>query len=542
MLRKLTLLGAVAVAAAASTSPTYAALPVPAGNVTWISGSTALDNAFKHLMILTGVSPCVAGTINTYEDSNKGNPYAKSNLYTVINCTILNPSPIAGIPAGANWAFVKESSGGSLEGTTPVALNNAAHKLNFFDPQVAPAGCVAAAGVPYSVAHDLAFTDNTSCTPTISAQIPEIGLADENPHVFTIGPNAVNTTILGNLTTNLMFQNMFGVGVSLDLYRALQRQQGLSGTVACPANSDLLSCMPSLSWSTVRTLMSNSLGSGSWTSLIDSGGVNNITSAAYNPATFPASTTVFVCRRGDTSGTQAAADIYLYNNRCQVTDTENPNPGGSLFAQATTTVANCANLPAGESPEDFGCTWAAVNVGDTVFPGTGTGDVAKCLAAHDSNKTFAIGIIATNNAFGHAGGAPGVGDYRMVAIDGGHPTVQALANGTYGFAMDNVANVAKNGAADGIGFHAFIVSKMTTKTVLGDIVATQVGDANFGVGGLLDNLQGVAAPALPAGLAAVEATPVSAYTQKANGATLNDCVPPTPEANVILDQISEDAP
>ncbi|HKD54541.1 MAG TPA: hypothetical protein VKB72_10020 [Steroidobacteraceae bacterium] len=525
MFRKLVTLGGAAVALTALTGPTWAiGLPVPAANVIFVSGSTALDNAWKHFMILSGVSPCTAGTIDTYEDNNKSNPYKSSNLYTIIACT--SNQAIGSIASGQPVAFVKESSGGSLEGTTPVSLHTT---LKFLDPTAAggPVGCAAAvAGTVYSVAHDLAFTDHTACTGPVNSFGPNVGLADENPTVFTLGQNKATNVVISNLTTNLMFQNPFGIGVSLNLYRALQVQQGLSGTVACPVNSDTLACMPDMSSMAVRSTMSQFLGSGSWASLHGL------------PAPPSANNQVFVCRRGDTSGTQAAADIYLFNGRCQVTDNENPNnPAAMTFAQATTTAANCANLPAGETPEDFGCTWAAVNVNDTVFPGTGTGDVAKCLAAHDTNGTYAIGVIATNNAFGHVNGAAGAGDYRMTALDGAHPTTQSQANGTYHFAMDNVVNVAKNGTSAAKAYQTLLATKLGTNTaVLGDIISTQVGDANYGVGGLFDILTTGSQPALPATLAGVQANPTSAGTQLSDGATQNDCVKVTPNGNVVMTQ------
>ncbi|MGP8034619.1 MAG: hypothetical protein ACLPQ6_10815 [Steroidobacteraceae bacterium] len=547
MFRKLALLGAAAVALTAANGPSYA-VALPVTQVIWVSGSTALDNAFKHFMILNGTSPCKAGTIDTYEDNNKSAIYSKSNLYTIVACT-LNVT-IGGFTSGTNAAFVKESSGGSVEGTTFVSNATA---LNYLDPTATGglAGCAAGvAGTTYNAGDDLAFTDHTACTGPVNRYVPNVGLADENPEVYTIGPNAASNAIIANLTTNEMFQNEFGVGVSLNLYRALQAQQGLANTVACPTNSDLLSCMPSLTATTVRTLMSNALGSGSWASLLDpaTGKAINSGGPFNGVATVAAANQVYLCRRGDDSGTQAATDIYFYNNRCQVTDTENPNnPAGDQFAQATTTLANCAGLPVYDnSPEDAGCTWQAINVNDTVFAGSGTGDVAKCLDAHDSNGTFAIGVVATNNAFGHAGGASGVGDYRMVALDGAHPTVQSTANGTYRFAMDNVANVANNGTATAKAFQSYLVTEFTTKpAVLGDLITAQVGDANYGVGGLFDQVQpgAGAQPAMPAGLAAVEAKPTSATTQYVNGAAPNnDCIPPVPNANLILNQVSEDAP
>jgi hypothetical protein len=559
MIRKLALLGAAAVAALAINGPSYA-VGLPVTQVIWVSGSTALDNAFKHFMILAGTSPCAAGSVDTYEDTGKGAIYTKSNNYTVVACTLT--AALGGFAAGSNVAFVKESNGGSVEGTTPVSLG---HTLNFLDPTVAAVvgdnegdmncttNTAAGAGVQYSVAHDLTFTDHSGCTGTIALHIPDVGLADENPEVYTIGPNATTHAIIGNLTTNTMFQNMFGIGVSLNLYRALQSMQGLSGTVACPANSDLLSCMPSLNKSTIRGLLAAGLDFAGWGTIISSTGVA-ITDKSFNGGVNNVSNQVYVCRRGDTSGTQAAADIYFLNNRCQVTDVGHPdNPTGNQFVQANQT-GPCAGLPAGETAEDFGCTWTAGagpagNASDIVFPGTGTGDVAKCLDAHDSNPatnaaaTFAIGVIATNNAFGNAGGAAGAGDYRLIAIDHNHPTVQALANGTYEWAMDNVVNVAKTGSAQAIAFQAKLAAISSNAVVIGDLISTQVGDANFGVGGLFDNYQaGAPLPTGFQGLAATKTTPTSALTQLANTNVQNDCITGISANPSQSQQVAEDAP
>ena len=167
-----------------------------------------------------------------------------------ITCSLA--ATITGGPtAGTTVAFVKESSGGSNEGTFYEATGTA---LNFLDvsqtPTCTDAGAVAAA---FYYTHQQAIADEQdACTGTFASLVAQIGLADEDPPLFNLGLQAISAANIAKLNTTPLFQNTFGAAVSLNLYRALQRAQGL-------ALDDTLANMPTLHRATIASLLSGNV-------------------------------------------------------------------------------------------------------------------------------------------------------------------------------------------------------------------------------------------------------------------------------------------
>jgi hypothetical protein len=515
MLRKY--ITALCVSSLAAGAASAAVLPVPANSQFYVSGSTALNNQLFADILQTG-GVCQAGTISVYLDNTaaSGGPGKSHNIAIVCNLNQALGTLVVGNPV----AFMKESSGGSNEGTNNVAN---AIPLTFFNANVAAAGCAAGAAIVAGTyyAHQQAFTEFDSCTNT-AAIVPTIGLADENPQLFNVGPDAITTASINKINSNGMFQNDFGIAVSLNLYRALQRQQGLALT-------DVLATMPTLSHQQIAGLYTGAID---WSGVGDANGVA-INNALYDPAP-SAPNQVYLCRRGDTSGTNVSADVYFLRNRCQ--DQRFP----MLAATTASNNVACSGLPAGESSTNFGCKWQATNLPDTTFAGTGSGDVVSCIHAHDRADQFAIGALGTTSKFDDAAGLGGSGDavgsshFRYVAIDGQKPTVVSQANGTYTYVMDNVINTLKTLGGNAAAAATFIQTSLTTAIPLSDtFVAQPGGDANYVTGGILDasNPNSLVPNAIPVTLAALKANPVSPFTMSPSG-NIDNCQAPLPTVTV----------
>jgi hypothetical protein len=488
---------------------------VSPGNAFHISGSTALDNQIKDALLLVPANggPCTAGTISVYTDApflgaGTGN-LTKSHQATVV-CSLAAAMGTGAnqIAAGTVVSFTKESNGGSNEGTYYPA---AQATLAFFDATQTPVGCTAvgALAAGYYWTHQQAIAgEYDGCTGTIIQAIPEVGVADEDPALFNIGPQAISAALIQKLNTTPLFQNQFAIGVSLNLYRALQTAQGLT------VGDDTLANMPSLTKAEISGLYSGSITA--W-SQID--GLNNTTSNV-----------VYTCRRGDNSGTNVSADVYFLHNRCSTT--------GTPMVQATTTAGNCNSLSAGQTPENNGCHWTNANVTDVVFPGAAGGDVASCLDDHSRVGTWAFGHLGATSKFDDPNGASGAAGetgsnhWRYIAIGGNKPTVEGMANGNYDYAFNNVENLYTGLTGPSLSVGAFLGILFQSPVALTDILVAQPNaqtlahavDANYVTGGLQDGYTGTPL-ATPTTIAAVQANPTSQFTL-AYGGSVNNCQVP----------------
>jgi PBP superfamily domain len=525
------LVAALGIAGMAAAGAANAAGLVAAGNAFHISGSTALDNQIKAALLLGtttagGTVPaaqttCQAGTISVYTDAP---PLAGGNLtkahQTTVVCNLNNA--IGTLPVGTTVAFTKESNGGSNEGTFFVAAQQG---LNFFDATQAPVGCTnegAIAASHYFTHQQAIATEFDGCTGPIVSIVPEVGVADEDPALFNLGLQAISSSLIAKLNTTPLFQNQFGVGVSLDLYRALQTQQGLT------VGDDTLANMPSLSRAQIAGLFSGAITN--WSQIVSSTG---------SPLT---AGTVFTCRRGDNSGTNVSADAYFLHNRCATTGTP----------MVTVTTTSCAGLPTGQTAENNGCTWNSTNnINDVTFGGASTGDVVSCLDAHSRNGTFAYGPVGTTSKFDDPNGATGAATeagtahFRFIAIDGNKPTVESMANGTYDYAFDNVENVFTGASGNPLAVGTYLGTLFQNVTALSDILVTQPNalssgtghpaDTNYITGGVQDGLTGTPNTP-PVSATTIKSNPTSDFTLAAGG-TVNNCQVPLTVGNSVSKEV-----
>jgi ABC-type phosphate transport system substrate-binding protein len=491
------LCGALAASSAYAVTPSQ----VTAANRLYISGATATDNALATLFLRTGNTDappvCKSGTIDVYTDTAA--PVTGSKQKAIL-CT-LNQA-VGGIAANTNVAFLKESNGGSNEGTQVIARGVARTFLNIANdaaPNCTTTTTQAAGSIASYPSHQ-AFTLHSVCSGLDTAAKPDVGIADVNPALFNIGLTPISTAEVNRLQSDSLYQPSFGVAVSLNLYRALQSLQSKTVT------SDTAADMPSLTSAQVRGLITGNIFS--W---------DQITGPTGTPL---ASKPVFVCRRGDDSGTQASFASYFLNERCV--------NGGPNFVTATNTAS-----------QQSGSTWNFATFGtDPVFAGAGSGDVRNCLDGHNDHDDFAVGILGTESrydALGSAGGsanaAAGTQEFRYVKLDGRTPNLESVANGVYDFVEENVMNrlnTAFNGQNPPSGNKAALANYVRDSFGNLDVISTLVVSQSHGLtGGLAPALgAGVTPNAIPVSAAQVVANPVSPYTKSLNGPVF-DCGPAT---------------
>jgi len=350
--------------------------------VTNVSGASA--SAIGYVEALTAA--CSAGNVSVFVRGASTN--ALGNNFTVV-CN-------SGNFAGTTENEVRfDVSGGSLNAimfSGSVAAADSASPLvgnGSFLPSAATTACPAAVATsPLSGF----LGSNAALTSAKSVG----GFMDLEPAIFK-----GQGVIAGNYTTKTAnFSQAFAVGVSKDLYEALQTAQTLTVGATDPANQ------PSLSRAQLSALIDNN----------DFGAAKNNGPKFLVPTT--TQTNITYCRRPATSGTQMGAEVY--------------------FLQALQKGAGSIHEPSyltGLAPADVS---TAVNGGSvvvdngtgntlTVQLNSGTGDLVKCLNRAVVNNqavtagTFAFGFLsAENNPVGSSN------TYRLVKLNGSSTTEGAV--------------------------------------------------------------------------------------------------------------------
>jgi hypothetical protein len=520
------LCGALAVAASASAST----INTETARL-YISGATATDAGLTTLFVRNASASVdafcsTAGTLATpvidvYVDAAD----IKNAKQRVVVCPLKNA--VGSVGAGTVVAVFKESNGGSADGTTVIADAGTRLFMNETAPACTASNIYAANSIPNNggVVNSQIVNLHTGCTGTATVRA-DAGVADVNPALFTKGTAAITQAQIDRLTADPLYQPMFGVAVSLNFYRALQRAQGKS-------LDDLEANVPSLPQSTIAGLFTQG-GTASWGTIqYSSGGVlKSIADVAFTETSNKVvNDTVFVCRRGDESGTQASFAQFFLDERC--------GKGDELFKTAIAFSACQQN----------GCTWSSTTYGaDATFAGKGSGDVRNCLDGHNdfgaatvaSPDHYAIGILGSESKYDSSNGlggsthaADGTQAFRYVAIDGRVPNLENVAKGKYDFVMDDVLNrrnVIFNGIPVISGSPAALADYIASTFGAVDVISTLiVPQAHGSTGGLADVLNNAgAATALPINLTT---NPVSVFTKVLNG-PVNDCSPAVPLATV----------
>lgn len=380
---------------ASSVGSAFAVTPAP-DHFLRVGGATATNGVLFDLFLTASVGLC-ASSVDVYTSTDGADVQTiKNGAQTQVTCTpktfsnpaytALNSGSTAPNPA---IGYNKESTGGSGNGTGVLASGGTLPFLTASAPTCSGSVAVGAAGGL------LGYTLHTGCTAAATGVSPEVGIADVEGRLLGYTGSA--------LTAKPLLDVVFGVPVSIPLYRALQTAQGLPTDDSCGS-------APSLTRGQIAAL---------YTGVAPTSGVFSGLPAKQ----------MHICRRGTSSGTQAGAQAYFLSQGCSadVLAFAPPDSAGQLTN---------------------GVTWASTaGVSQTVFAGSGGGEVQACLTAFsdnpDTENNFAIGVLSTENSPLTTTNAAR-NKYRFIRVENALPTLQGTANGGYQYFTSNVLNVSNN--------------------------------------------------------------------------------------------------
>jgi hypothetical protein len=359
------------------------------------------------------LSMCVAGTVHRYTVSNQ----------LVLLCTP-DTTKITGLAGRTQLAIHKHSVGGSGNGVQPV---NNSTPLPFLDLVKIASSCAAAAGAGTNIA-----CAEAPATLTTNVVAP-LGISDVEPQFFGAAAGTYNNLIIEPLATVI-----FGLPVTNAAYEALQAVQGL--TVGSTNAADI----PSLPETVMRAMFTQE--GQSWSAL---------TGAVL------ADDTVYVARRADTSGTQKTYEGVIARTLNGVGAGKSCN----------------ANLPSFVTgPDALNNTVAATlcDGSSLVVNNSGSGQVAFCLATHNTGGRGAIGTLTTELVNTAA--------WKHVRINGVIGNYTNVKRGTYPWYGDAALNTRVSPAIDAdhaaykVAFKALFATQPILHPTFGN-VATDDGKA-----------------------------------------------------------------
>lgn len=335
-----------------------------------VSGATATSN--NYVIALTGM--CPSANVTVYKTNATNNNLG--NTFTV-KCNSGNFS-FDGTNSGENEVQF-DITGGSINSVlyTQEAADNGeplAASGKFLTTTASGCSTVTGAG-------PLAFLGNklrAGCASSGLVTAKSVGgFTDVEPPVF----KAMGVLTGDYAYTPATFSQVFGVAVSKALYEALQTQQGLTVGSTTPANQ------PTISRAKLASLMNN----------IDFNDAKAKGPKFLVPGT--SQTNINYCRRPNTSGTQASAELYF-----MWAPVASGPLGGQLVIHGPNVDGAANEVVVGE--DENGPTGNTV----TFKMNSGSSNVRTCL---NSATDFSFGVLsAENNPIG------GSDTYRFVKING----------------------------------------------------------------------------------------------------------------------------
>ena len=387
----------------------------------YVSGATATDGALENLFKLDAAATrvCVPGSLDIY--------YFKSGSGSIsqraLTCTAgFNGT---GITSGTTpIALLKESAGGSANGIINPATGA---PLQFIDvvntgsnfvtacAAVSSTGSTTPGAVGAFRTRDCGYVAATSTASTVtrSSFAPQAGVSDVDPGTF-VGLGGVTTAHDQALTRKrLSVAVTFNPIVSVPLFTALQRSYGTITDTQSEVTANLAD-VPSLPSSVLRAVFNG-------TSALNASeiNINGQKLIDHIDGFADQSGDIYLCRRGDTSGTMTSFKLHFLGQGCS----KNPAATVSFVAPDTATC------------QTSGCTWSSTYFNDYVFAGSGSGDVRSCMDYHSSQGRLAIGIASTEAKPGTSSNR-----FRYVKVDGAEPTLKAVMEGRYSFFTENTFN------------------------------------------------------------------------------------------------------
>jgi hypothetical protein len=388
----------IAFAALALATGTTAFAAPAAANQVYLAGASA-----SAISVIHGLKNlCGANTFALYKQSSSLS--SPGNIWSA-TCS-------ASFTGTATNEVRFNNGGGSLSAVT-TATAGGATSTTLLNPAAATCTNLAAGTGAMSF---LAAGEMKNCGTTgTSPETTSGGFMDVDGTVFRANGLTIPASV--NDATDYVpsnFQQAFGAGVSPTLYAALQSYQVATGQLpstcagAAPtytaSNLTTPACQPSLSRAQIASYMSGAPNARTAGVSMLFGGTSAVKTdfAAWTGAP-NAGTSVTYCRRPNTSGTQASAQLYFLNS-----PTGTGELGGALPVQGSNTVP--------VSPATSTLVTQLKIVFDTR---TGTGDVKTCM---NTATGYAFGLLSMeNNPIG------GSDIHRLVKINGVSPTEGASA-------------------------------------------------------------------------------------------------------------------
>jgi hypothetical protein len=490
----------------------------------YYGGATATDNVLENIWeakvkgICRTDAPVGQNAIDVYRAANE----------RVVVCNVTS-AQVAGFPAGGangaggqDVAFHKESQGGSANGPLPlIALaKGQANTLQWLDlAQLTAADLTTCGSTAVAATTSLnGFQDHPACPAKLTALSvnPNAGIADVEPTLLAPPPSATDVSSFLSVKSGL--QIVFGVPVTTKLYRALQQAQGiiadkngLGGIAACNAANDSSACVPSLTRNQIRSLYTQTFTS--WANFTDKNGATLTTSPLISAANLPTTPDVYICRRVDSSGTEASFESFWLRQRCE------PGVPAMALPDDNSTTNDTVWAPP---------TAATLAAGSLVNAGPSSGNVRSCLQFFNNNSRCATGIISTEVTASNLSGA---GDgFRFVAVDNVAPTIANTINGDYEFFTENTLQKVKDGKTGAIPVGDlrrtlidYIEANLGLPAVIADLNGSYAGRP-WGNGGVLALPGSGVAAAAPVSAAAAVTTPIGKASHSTTGTTSN-CAP-----------------
>ncbi|MDY6948584.1 MAG: hypothetical protein SXG53_23015 [Pseudomonadota bacterium] len=419
---KFAVAGALALSAVNAFALDPSEIQTAAGNGTlvtlYVSGATATDNALENLFKLDNAANrvCAPGSLDIYYFKSASGSASQRAL----TCTAAFSG--AGITSGTTrLALLKESAGGSANGIinpsngTPLSFLDIVNTgSNFTTSCAAVTGSgntlPGAAGTWES--RDCGYVSGTPSSVTRSNFAPQAGISDVDPGTF-VGTGGVTAQHEQDLTRERASVAVtFNPIVSVPLFTVLQRAYGTIGATASEDTSSVAS-VPSMPSSLLRAIFNGN-------SVLAANEINiNGVKLSNRLSGFDSAGDIYVCRRGDTSGTMTSFKLNFLNQGCS----KNPALNVSFVTPDTTSCTAA------------GCSWGPTFQSDFVFAGSGSGDVRACIDYHSSQGHLAVGVASTESKPGTTSNR-----FRYVKVDGAEPTLKAVMEGRYSFFTENTFN------------------------------------------------------------------------------------------------------
>lgn len=423
---KVAVASAIALAAANAVASTPAQIQTARTNGTLVtltvSGATATDNAFENLFKIDDPAfrVCQPNTLDIY--------YYKSSSGSISQRALTCTAAFSGtgiISGTTTLALLKESAGGSANGVVQPANLPGTPQLLFIDLTATSNFATACATVTTSTGttlpsstgtfntRDCGFVSGTASSVTRSNFVSQAGISDIDPATF-VGTGGVTAAMDAALTRKRTSVAVtFNPIVSVPLYTVLQRAYGTTPLPNGGEVTNSLAAIPSLPSSMVRAIYNgNSVLSASEMN------VNGVKLDSLLTG-FDGAGDVYVCRRGDTSGTMTSFKLHFLNQGCAKNSSAN-------ITFVTPDDGTCTTS---------GCAWGAAYQDDFVFAGSGSGDVRSCIDYHSSQGHLAVGVASTEAKPGTSSNR-----FRYIKVDGAEPTLKAVIEGRYSFFTENTFN------------------------------------------------------------------------------------------------------